>query len=195
MKSNLRVLVRYFVNLESAWTHYATVLTGLSFFLLVVNFFGIRNLADCGLLEILFSMVLPMVIWITFMVLLRGVRLPYANLYGLLGALYCVCMIIHGLSYENIFQIIFAVIWYCLTAVICLGTTGGYIANRAYMAWAFLLPVIYRIIFVDLGRYILKLDILGFMPEAAALSGLTVFGFFAFALNARTIKRKNTYLR
>lgn len=189
MSDDLKVLVRHHIRFKSLWTHYATVLTGLSFFLLVVNFFGIRNLLDCNFGEIVFEMAMPMTVWIVFMVLLRGAHFPDARIYGVLGALYCLCMIVHSLSYENIFMTMFAVIWYLLTAVICLGTTGGFIANRAYMALAFLLPVIYRLVFIDLGSYILKLDILGFIPEAAGLSGLAVFGIFALTLEAKAIKR------
>ena len=189
MKFDMKVLVRCRIRFESAWIHYATVLTGLSFFLLVVNFFGLRNLMDCSFGEIVFSMAIPMAIWIGFMVLLRGIHFQNARLYGVLGALYCVCMIAHTFSYDNIFLTVFAVVWYVLTAVICLGTTCGFIANRAYMSLSFFLPAIYRLVFVDLGKYIFKLDVLGFVPEAAALSGLAVFGLFALALEAKAINR------
>lgn len=191
MSFDFSVLARHRIRFESAWTHYTTVLTGLSFFLLVVNFFGIRNLQDCSVLEIVFSMFLPMAIWITFMILLRGLHFQNPKLYGALGALYCLSMIVHAFSYEAIFMTVIAVIWYLLTAFICLCTTIGCIANRAYMSLAFLLPVIYRFFFVDLGKYVLKLDILGFMPDAAVLSGLAVFGFFALTLEAKMIKRSS----
>lgn len=185
----IKINVRYRIRFESIWTHYATVLTGLSFFLLVVNFFGLRNLQDCSLSEIIFSMSLPMAIFVAFMVFLRGLHFTNVNLYGALGALYCVCMIINAFSYENIVMTVLAVIWYSLTLFICLGTTIGYIANRTYMSLSFLLPVIYRLVFVDLSKFIFKLDIIGFIPEAAILSGLAVYGFFAFTLEAKIIKR------
>ena len=114
MKFDMKVLVRCRIRFESAWIHYATVLTGLSFFLLVVNFFGLRNLMDCSFGEIVFSMAIPMAIWIGFMVLLRGIHFQNARLYGVLGALYCVCMIAHTFSYDNIFLTVFAVVCICL---------------------------------------------------------------------------------
>lgn len=189
MKLDLRLLVRYRVGFGSKWAAYSTVFAGLSFFLLTVCYFGIKNLADCGFGQIVFSMILPMLLLVVFLVLLRGIRFPGTPVYGILGALYCMSMIVHTFSYDDIFYGIFGMLWYVITALICLATTSGYIANRAYMAIAFLLPAIYRLLFIDLSKYILRLDVLGFIPEAAVLSGLVVFGLFALGMEAKPIKR------
>lgn len=189
MKLDLRALVRYHVGFSTSWAAYSTVFAGLSFFLLTFYYFGVRNLLDCGFGEVLFSMILPMTILVAFVVMLRGIHFSVTPVYGVLGALYCLSMIVHTFSYDNILYAVFGMLWYLLTALICLATTGGYIANRAYMSIAFILPVIYRLVFLDLGRYILRLDVLGFIPEAATLSGLMVFGLFALAMEAVPIKR------
>ncbi len=189
MKLDLKVLVRHHVGFKSKWAAYATFFAGLAFFLLTVHYFGITNLLDCGFGEVLFSMILPMALLVAFVVLLRGIHFQVTPVYGILGALYCVSMIAYTFSYESVLYGIFSVIWYLLAAVICLATTLGYISNRAYMAIAFILPAAYRLIFVDLGTYILKLDILGFIPEAAVLSGLMVFGLFALCLQSAPIKK------
>lgn len=189
MKLDLKVLVRHHVRFKDKWATYATVFAGLAFFLLTVHYFGMTNLLDCSFGEVLFSMALPMAVLVAFVVLLRGIRFTVTPVYGIFGALYCVSMIAYTFSYESALHGIFAMIWYLLAAAICLATTLGYIFNRAYMSIAFILPVVYRLIFVDLGKYILKLDILGFIPEAAALSGLLVFGLFALCLQAASTKK------
>lgn len=189
MKLDLRLLVRYNVVFKSKWASYSTVFAGLSFFLLTVCYFGIKNLTDCGFGEIVFSMILPMLLMVVFVVLLRGVHFPGTPVYGILGALYCLSMIIHTFSYDNFLYGIFGMLWYVITGLICLATTGGYIANRAYMSITFLLPAIYRLVFIDLWQYIFKLDILGFIPEAAVLSGLVVFGLFALGMEPKPIRK------
>lgn len=189
MKLDLRVLVRYRVGFSTKWAAYSTVFAGLSFFLLTFYYFGVQNLLDCSFGEILFSMLLPMVILVCFVVMIRGIHFTVTPIYGILGALYCLSMIIHTFSYDNILHAIFAMLWYVLTALICLATTGGYIANRAYMSIVFILPAVYRLVFTDLGRYILRLDVLGFIPEASVLCGLMMFGLFALAIEAVPLKR------
>lgn len=189
MKLDLKVLVRHHVGFKNKWAGYATVFAGLAFFLLTFHYFGVTNLLNCGFGEVLFSMILPMAVLVAFVVLLRGICFHVTPVYGILGALYCVSMIAYTFSYESALHAIFAMIWYLLAAGICLATTFGYISNRAYMAIAFILPAVYRLIFVDLGTHILKLDILGFIPEAAMLSGLMVFGLFALCLQAAPVKK------
>lgn len=189
MKLDLRILVRYHVGFSTKWAAYSTVFAGLSFFLLTFYYFGVRNLLDCSFGEVLFSMIIPMAVLVAFVVMIRGIHFSVTPVYGILGALYCFSMIIYTFSYANILYGIFGMLWYLLTALICLATTCGYIANRAYMSIAFILPAVYRLVFVGLGKYILRLDVLGLIPEAAILSGLTVFGLFALAIDPVPLKR------
>ena len=91
-------------------------------------------------------------------------------------------MIIRAFSYGSIGSTVIGIVWYLLTGALAVITTFGYIPGRAYMMLAYLIPVLYRLCFVDIDVYFRTLDWIGFLPEASALSGLLAFSLFALCL-------------
>ena len=184
--------VRYHIDFRGRGISPSAFFAGFSFFLLAVYYFGIVNLRDYGVGRLLFSLILPMVLLAAFMVMLVGIHFPVTPVYGALGALYCLLMVIRAFSYGNVLLMILGIVWYILAGALYLGTSLGLLSGSGLMTAAFLIPVVFRLVFVDVGGYILKKDLVGFLPEAAALSGLAAFALLALCMkpNPRNPREK-----
>ena len=193
MKLGFKMLVHYHIDFQNKQIVPASVLAGASFFFLCVHYFGLTNLVECGFFEIVLQMILPMLVMVGFVVFLRGIRFAVTPVYGALGALFCILLMIRAFTYGNIFGAIVAILWYILAAAVCLFTAGGYISSNVYMLITIFAPVAYRLVFVDLYAYLIKRDFSDFFTEAAALCGLMAFGLFALCLKAVPIKNQRRF--
>lgn len=182
MAQENKVYKQYHVDFSSKWISTSAFFAGLSFFILVAKYFGIENIKQVGFGEICFSMALPLLVLTVFGVLLRGFQFRVTPLYGILAALYCVLMIIRTFSYAGAGSTVLGLVWYLLTGALTVVTTFGFFPGKVYMMLSYVIPVIYRICFVDIDTYFRTRDWLGFLPEAAALSGLLAFSLFALCL-------------
>lgn len=188
MKLNQMIRVRYQVQFDSKWISYSAFFAGLMFFLLCVEYFGLKNLSEIGMGDILVSVALPLLILTCFVILLRGFRFKVTPVYGIISAVFCLFMIVRAFS-GSAGNTLIAVIWYLLAGGIAVATTFGLIPGRAYMILAFLLPVLYRLVLVDVDFYFKTRDFLGFVPEAAVLSGLLAFSLFGLSLMAVPVQQ------
>lgn len=188
MKLNQTVRVRYQVRFESKWISYSAFFAGLMFFLLCVVYFGLKKLSETGTGEMITALIFPLLLLTAFAALLRGIKCKVTPIYGIVGALFCVYMIIRAFSGAP-GSAAAALIWYLLTAVITVATTFGIFPGRTWMVLAYLLPAVYRLVFVDVDLYFRTRDFLGFLPEAAALSGLLAFSFFGLCLKAVPVQK------
>lgn len=195
MKLDFKVLVHYHIQFNHKNIVPTSALAGASFFFLCVHYFGLTNLAQCGIGEIILQMILPMLTMVGFVVLLRGIRYGVTPVYGMIGAAYCLLLVIQAFSYGNIFGAIIAMLWYILTAAVCVFTTFGYISSGIYMLIAFLVPVLFRLVFVDIYQYLIRRNFSGFFTEAAMLCGLTAFGLLSLCLKAVPVKTHRRFRR
>jgi len=176
--------VRYEIRFESRWLPYAGFFTGLAIFLLCVAYFGFGSTAGAG--NVFFSLVLPLTLLAGFGILLQGFKVKAVQIYGVFGVLYCVCMILRAFSFSGAFL---AVVWYILTALVFLICAFGILPLKVLASLMFLLPVVYRLVFVDSQLYFLPKDYKGFLWEAAALSGLLAFATFSMCLKRCSAKQ------
>ena len=190
MKLGFRMLVYYHIDFRNKQIVPASVLAGASFFFLCVHYFGLTNLTQCGFGEVLLQMILPMLVMVGFVVLLRVIRFSVTPLYGALGTLFCILMLIRAFTYGNFFAVIIAVLWYILAGAVYLLTAGGYFSSNLYILIAVFAPVGYRLVFVDIYQYLIKRDFSQVFTEAAALCGLAAFGLFGLCLKAVPIKNQ-----
>lgn len=173
---------QYHVDFSCKWISASAFFAGLAFFLLAVKYFGLENIGQKGFGEICFSLILPMLLLAVFGILLSGFKFRVTPVYGILAALYCILMIVRTFSYGSTGSTVVGIIWYLLTAALTVVTTFGYLPGKVYLMLSYLIPVLYRLYFVDVGTYFLTHDWLGFLPEASALSGLLAFSLFALCL-------------
>ena len=181
---------RYRIRFDSNCVEPAALAAGLSFLLLMVYYFGAVDFGVLNAMEVIFCMFLPLLLTAGFMVLLRGLRYPLVPAYGVIGCLLCLVLIVRTCLVGSTLNIVFAFIWYIPTALLCLGTTLSYLTNPYLMAAAFLVAAVVRFITTDVFGYLLKLDILGFLPSVATTFALVAFGVFAFTLKLHVPKRK-----
>ena len=180
MKLNFKVIARQHIVFNS-WLSASAVLSGIAFFFVIVNYLGLKNLLDVNFAEILFCFLMPMLLLGGYIVLLRVMHSNVTPIYGMLGTLFCLYMLIRSFSYGSVLHIIVAVIWYLVSGVIFFGTTFGYIASNKALLVACFVPVVFRIIFVDI-KLLFTISLFSMIPELTSLCGLVTFGLFALSL-------------
>ncbi len=180
---------RYHVEFGAKWANSAIAFAGLSFFLLCVYYFGFTNLIDCNIGQILFSMLLPMAAVVGVVVFLRVVRKDDAKLLAAMGCIYALLMLIRAFSYGSVINTIVAVVWYLLAAGLCLGALTGILTDINYLSAAFLIPAVFRLVFIDIAKYLFTLSFVEFIREAAALAGLAAFGLGVLCITITKFKR------
>ena len=185
MNLNFKVVARQHI-VYNKWLSASAVLSGIAFFFVIVNYLGLKNLLDVNIGEIIFCFIMPMLLLGGYIVLLRVMHSNVTPVYGLLGVLFCLYMLIRSFSYGNVLHIVVAVIWYLLSGIIFFGTTFGYISTKAPLLIACFVPLVFRIIFVDIKLF-LSISFLSMIPELTTLCGLATFGLFASSLKATVL--------
>lgn len=182
--------VRLRINFKSRWMGSAAFFGGLGFFLLCVYYFGFTNLLDCNIGQMLFHMLLPMGVLAALVVLLYVLRYDSSMLIIALAGVYSLLMLIRSFSYDGAISIIIGALWYTVCAAICLIMLTGFLTDKGYLVIAFLIPVVFRIVFVDVFQYIFTLSIIDFVQEIAMLCGLTALGMSVLCFDTVPIKQR-----
>mgnify|MGYP003301699874 CR=1 FL=1 len=189
MRFDQLIRVRYRVCFESGWISYSGFFAGLAIFLLCISSFGFDNVSQWGMMDVMLSLILPLLLLTAFGVLLCGFKLNSPFIYGIIGTLYCLYMVIRAFSYGGAGNILLAVIWYIVSGLVLLVTFSGVFPIRLLPGLLLFLPVVYRLVFIDFSLYFKAKDIIGFLPEASALSGLLAFSFFGMCVKGKPVKQ------
>ncbi len=174
----MKKYTRYGVDFNSKWTTTCGALMGLSFFLRIIYYFGLRSLRDVGILELLTSAILGILLCGGMVVYLICLRRNVPGLYGIAGAFQCLMVIILSFTTGSPLRIVLAVVWYALSAAILLATVGGYLPGKLLAALVFAIAVFVRLFFYDLGH----LGLIRWVQEFAVLSSLIALGCLAMGL-------------
>ena len=175
----LKKYTNFHMDFANKYTHAFGALTGLSFFLRVVYYFGLTSFRDVNILELLTVGMAGIVLCGVIVVLYKKAR-NAPGLYAIFGAVQCLLMIILALTGGSALRIVFAIIWYIPAALILLATAGGYLPGKLLAALMFFVPIAVRILFFGLG----KLGMIGWVQELSMLSALAAFGCFAMSLKS-----------
>lgn len=174
----LKKYTRFQMDFSDKWTEACGALMGLSFFLRIAYYFGLRSLRDVGIVELLTFGIGGILLCGAYVVFQTCLRRNAPGLYGIMGAAHCLLIFILVCSTGNVGRIILALIWYAATAVVLLMTVGGYLPGRLLAGVMFLVPIFVRFFFFDLGH----IGIIRWVQELAVLSTLAAFGCFAMGL-------------
>ena len=172
--------MRYVIHFDSRWGRYATFFAGLSIFLLCAFFYGLRRTELLGEGAGFGTFWMPIAVLTVFGVLMCGIRLNNPLPYGVLGVIYCLYMLLYSAT-DGVGSSFLAVVWYILAALVLMAAVLNLFPGKLLVVVMFLLPVIYRVDAVAID-YITAKNYIGFLPEAAALSGLLVFAAFGGAM-------------
>ncbi len=176
----LQQIVRYRLDFESKALTASGALMGAAFFLQSVYFFGVADLQQVGIGQLIFQLSLPVLIEASWFLLLRGFQFPIPMLYGMLGAGYCLILMVQTVAYGGVAAAIVAVPSCIVSALGLLAVTGGYVASRFVAVAALILTIVLRLIFGGIPEGVLEL---------AALCGFAgMMVLFAAMKDPRKIK-------
>ena len=167
---------------EGRWGNAAAAWMGLSFFLRMVYYFGLQNMNDVPPFEIGFSVVLPLLISVAFILCLKLEKLNYPIAIAGLGLAFAV----NGFLNEpmSVGVVLSAVLVLAMAGLI-LAAVLGYIPERKWLLWAGMAVLGFRALFVDLFGYILPLgdwQIVAWIPMASNLCGVAALSALCAAL-------------
>ena len=156
---------------KSKFGIWAAAWMGLSFFLRMVYYFGLMNLKDVPGGEIAFSVVLPLIISVAFILMLKLPMLNYPIAAGALAVAFAVNYFF--MEQMNVGGVLSGILVLAVAGMI-LAAVLGYIPERKWLLWAAAAALGFRVLFVDLFGYILpltELNLVTYIPRASNLFG------------------------
>jgi len=156
---------RYRMQFTGKWERATAIGMGASVFLLAVYFFLMRGLGSIKVGEAVFLLTLPLLLSIAYLVLLRYVRLDSPGVFAILGAVFCLVLMISTFTSGSILRMILGCIWYGFSALLLLACAGGFLPGTLPAS------LVFRVAFVVRLLFDLKLRSLGaWVYEASALA-------------------------
>ena len=165
----------------------ATLMAAFAF-LRAVYYFGTDDISAWGAGALILELILPGLLALGFAAMMRGVYYQESLVYGAISGAFCLFLIGWGFHTWGGFWGAAGLVWYLLTAGLLAVTLLGYVEEPLYLTAAFFVPVLVRVLGRDLGRYILKLDLVAFLPEASILCLLCSLGCMSLCLRPLKIK-------
>ena len=170
------------LNARGTWGERAAAWMGLSFFLRMVYYFGLMNLNDIPGFEIVFSVVLPLIISVAFILVLKLPKLTHPMVAAGLSVAF-------GVNYFFTEQMNFGGV---LCAILVLAMAGmilaailGFIPERKWLLWTGMAVMAFRVLFVDLIGCLLplsELKLIAYIPRASNLFGVLAVACLCAAL-------------
>ncbi len=165
----------YRMEMEGRCAITAASLMGLALFLRVFYYFGLVGVNNVGALWLIMGLILPLALEIGFVVLLKGIRLNAPGLYGIIGAAYCLLLLIQSFQYGSVVRIVLGILAYLICGGLVFVVSGGWLSKEIGVTALFATAAIRFFVFC-LGKYIFSLSLVAFLPEAAALCGICALG-------------------
>ncbi len=156
---------QYQMDFKGRWVQASAAMMGVSFFARMVYYFGIKNIVDCGFLEVIISMILPLILCGGYLVLMSAMKYNAPGIYAMIGAVLCFLLMVEGLCTGNVLRIILSILFYIGAGGVLFITIAGYLPGRLLSSALFAVIFIGRLLFFDLG----KLGILEWVVEISVL--------------------------
>lgn len=144
---NLKQYHRYRMDFGSKAARLSTLFIGGSLFLLAVHYFLLRELSSVKAAEAIFKLTLPILLSVAFIVLGRILKLNAPGLFAIVGAAFCLVLMISAFSSGSLLRGVLGGIWYILCAVVLLGTAGGFLPGTQPATVMFAVALIIRLVF------------------------------------------------
>ena len=172
----LKQYERYQIDFCGKWVTAAGGFMGLSVFLRIVQYFGVHMITDFGVGDIVLHLAIPTLFSALFIYLLHGIRWNAPGVYGILGAAFCLLLIIWNFFSGNVLRIVASLIWYLIAGTVFLGTTAGYVPGRFLAFLSLTLPLGMRVLFYDLPFPAFS-DLFGECADLCLIASLALFPF------------------
>lgn len=172
----MKQLARYTINFESKWIRFCAGFMGFAIFFEALNFFVLNKPQDANAVNLIFFLILPVVLELTWIILLHNVKWNAAGIYGILATLACVILIIQVFLCGNTIQIILGIVAYLLGSALILMITGGFFPYKYFgIAW---FALIFLVRFLCFDRNVLSDDWTAFIARVAGLCMIAAISLF-----------------
>lgn len=171
----LKQYTRYQMDFGGKWILPGAICMGLSFLLRVVYYFGLSNIFTYNLSTIILQIILPLVLCAGYIVLLRAVKLNAPGIFAILGAAFCLIVMIWNFSTGDVLRILLSIVFYLFSGLVLLATAGGYLPGRLLSSGLFLTLFVFRYLLYappvkHTGRFILELSVLSILASLFCLT-------------------------
>jgi len=180
-----RRLPWYTVDTKSEAAAKSAGFMGIAMFLRIVYFFAMTRLEDTDQFMLIFGLVLPVAVEITYLILMKGLRQNNLWLYAITGAVQMVILIVLCFQYQNTLRLVLGILVYLLCGAGLIVMALGLIKNKLVL-WSILAVAVGKVLFYNLVQNILGLRIIPLVFEMAAVMELLAL----CALAASVKKRK-----
>ena len=133
----MKQIARYKIEFDSVWVTGSALLMGVASFIQAFYFLAMEKYASVNGAYLAFFMIVPMVLEVAWFVLLKGVKLNAAGIFGILSVLICAEVAIQNYFGNNVLQIVLGTINYLSLAGLVLLVTGGYFPYKLYSLCCF----------------------------------------------------------
>ncbi|MBQ9761827.1 MAG: hypothetical protein IJV82_01980 [Oscillospiraceae bacterium] len=172
---------RYRMDFEGKGPFRGAVLIGFAVFLRILYYFGFLWTEMVGLKELLMYLVIPAVFETSFIILLRGVRLKLPLVYGILGAVYCVLLIVQCLQHGDVLGIVLSVFFYVVCGALLVVVSLGLLSKEIGVTMCFATAIM-RLVFSGVLFTGYKLGIMPLLSEACTFIVLCAMAYFTMGM-------------
>lgn len=123
---------RYWINHEIKWITASGVMMGIALFTQALYYFAFTPLQTVSNGELILKAMIPMVLEALWCVLLRVVRLKPAFTFGVLGAVFCVLLVVQAIVFGSFLQILLSIIMYPIAALLLVFIVCGFFPYRLF---------------------------------------------------------------
>lgn len=165
----MKQIARYKIEFDSIWITGSALLMGIATFIQAFYFLALGKYETVTGAYLAFFMIVPMVLEVAWFVLLKGVKLNAAGIYGILSILVMISVVIQNYFGHNVLQMVLSTIACLGLAGLALMITGGYFPYKLTGVAAFGLVFAIRLFVFDWKIFIQASDWQGFLPQIPAL--------------------------
>ena len=174
----MKRFVKFKFNPASKWAMLSGILMGIALFAQTLDFLGMRNLANVPLFQLLLMLILPLLTEATWCVCLRLVRCDRAEVYGILGAVSCLLLLLQSFSYGNLLLTVLFVLLLLVAGAAMVLISWGMIPRRGLGFLILFVIALIRIFVVVKHRIHGDYDWMGLLndlPSVCILLAMTAF--------------------
>jgi hypothetical protein len=174
----MKRLVTFKFNPDGRWAALSGVLLGIAVFAQAFDNLLVKGLQGISFFQLLVCMILPMLLEAVWCVCLRVLKLNKAEVYGVLGAVFALTLLLQAFFYHSVLLTVIFILLYLAGGAAMVLITWGFLAHRALGALVFFVIAALRVLFILLHRLVGGQDWLGLLydlPSVCILLEMMLF--------------------
>lgn len=165
----MKQIARYKINFDSKWMTVSGVLMGVCFFMQSVYFLGVVKLQGLDFPMLLLHLIVPMALEFLWLVLLRGMKLNAAGVFGLLGTWMLILFMLQAWVYGDTWDLVSTALYVLFGGAALIFITGGFFPYKLIGMAVMTIILCIRFFVFDWPAYIEPFDFGGLMLEGPTL--------------------------